>query len=231
MTNDNFLMISAPSPSIWSICKEGFRRNRFPALILQIFAAGILALYFWVPAFRPAFEAVGDFKKTTGFRFAIFSTALFGGIIPWGILTYRGRIPQGQKFKQLLFFIGFWALQGATVDRLYTLQGQWFGSGTQIRILFIKMLVDQIPYNMIWATPNSLLLYGWKNAGFSWARFRKTHPRSVLVRKYFTIQISAWVVWVPAVLMIYSLPPNLQVPLFNLVLCFFSLVLAFVSRD
>ena len=51
------------------------------------------------------------------------------------------------------------------------------------------------------------------------------------MQKFATIQISAWIVWVPAVLIIYSLPANLQIPLFNLVLCFFSLVLAFVSRD
>lgn len=215
---------------LWFICKEGFRRNRFPALVLQLFAASILGLYFFVPALKPGFEAIGRFKSAHDPWYGILATVLFGGVIPWAVMVHRGRIKKGEQGKHLLFYIAFWGLQGAMVDALYTLQHQWFGPGPGLKILLLKMLVDQIPYNLIWATPNSLFLYGWKDAGFSWARFRQTHPSPTLARKFATIQLSAWVVWVPAVLMIYSLPPDLQIPLFNLVLCFFSLVLAFVTR-
>lgn len=216
--------------SIWAVCREGFRRNRVPALILQAFAATLLALYFWIPELRPGFEAIGNFKRASGVWFALFSTALFGGMIPWIVMVFRGRIPEGQKIKQLIFFIGFWALQGFMVDWLYTQQNRWFGSANDFETLLMKVLVDQLPYNLLWATPNGIVLYGWKNANFSWCEFKRIHTLPVIVHKYVTIQVSAWVVWVPAVMMIYSLPPDLQVPLFNLVLCFFSLVLAFVSR-
>jgi hypothetical protein len=37
-------------------------------------------------------------------------------------------------------------------------------------------------------------------------------------------------VWIPAVIMIYALPLGLQQPLFNLVVCFFSLLLLFLNR-
>jgi hypothetical protein len=37
-------------------------------------------------------------------------------------------------------------------------------------------------------------------------------------------------VWIPAVATIYSLPSALQVPLFNLVLCFWCLLISFISR-
>lgn len=220
----------APLPSFWTICKAGFRRNRVPAVILQLFAAALLALYFLVPDLRGSFEAVGQLKASGGAWFAIVSTAIFGGLIPWGVMVYRGRISRGERGKHLVFFLFFWALQGAAVDWLYTQQTVWFGSGTSLKVLLTKMVVDQGPYNLIWATPNSLILYGWKNAGFSWRAFRQQNPPSLLAHRFLTIQISAWVVWVPSVLMIYSLPPDLQIPLFNLVLCFFSLVLAFVSK-
>ncbi|MGA0368577.1 MAG: hypothetical protein ACO3N7_03905 [Kiritimatiellia bacterium] len=217
-------------PSIRSHCKEGFRRNRLPALILQALAALVLLLYFLSPGLRPVFDAVAIWKRRYGIGFSIFSTVLFGGIIPWAVMWHRGRIPQGERLKQFLFYAGFWALQGMMVDRLYTQQNEWFGPENDFPTLLRKVLVDQLPYNLIWATPNSLLLYGWKNAGFSWSRFRIMHPTPVLFRKYLTIQISAWITWVPSVSMIYSLPVDLQIPLFNLVLCFYSLVLAFVSR-
>jgi hypothetical protein len=220
----------SPSP-IFSLCKAGFKRNRVPALVLQLFAALILGLYFYAPGLRPAFDQIGAFKQHYGVWFSILSTIFFGGIIPWAVMIHRRRIPQGQRFKQLLFFVGYWALQGFMIDNLYSQQTQWFGSANDAKTLLTKVLIDQVPYNLIWATPNALFLYGWKNAEFSWRRFRESHPFPILMQKFATIQISAWIVWVPAVLMIYSLPANLQIPLFNLVLCFFSLVLAFVSRD
>jgi hypothetical protein len=37
-------------------------------------------------------------------------------------------------------------------------------------------------------------------------------------------------VWVPAVAIIYALPTPLQLPLQNLVLCFFTLLLAHLNR-
>jgi hypothetical protein len=223
--------MSSSPPAFWTVCKAGFLRNRVPSVILQLFAVGILLLYFLAPGLRGSFEAIGHLKATGGVWFAIVSTSIFGGLIPWMVMVHRGRIPKGERGKQLLFFLLFWALQGAAVDWLYTRQTLWFGSGTSVKVLLTKMLVDQGPYNLIWATPNSLILYGWKNAGFSWKGFRRQNPPSRLIHRYLTIQVSAWVVWVPSVLMIYSLPPDLQIPLFNLVLCFFSLVLAFVSKD
>ncbi|MEX2607452.1 MAG: hypothetical protein WD708_08915 [Kiritimatiellia bacterium] len=222
--------MSSPSPSFWSICKAGFRRNRVPAVILQLFAGAVLLLYFLVPGLRGTFEAVGQLKTDSGAGFAIVSTAIFGGLIPWGIMVHRGRISREDRWKHLIFFLFFWGLQGAAVDWLYTQQTHWFGSEASFKVLLTKMLVDQGPYNLIWATPNSLILYGWKDAGFSWETFWRRNPPSMLGHRFLTIQVSAWVVWIPSVLMVYSLPPDLQIPLFNLVLCFFSLVLAFVSK-
>lgn len=115
------------------------------------------------------------------------------------------------------------------VDTLYRLQSQWFGDGNDLRTLLAKVLVDQGPYNMLYATPVSMIFYNWKDAGFSWRRAREI-LRGQVARRYWSIMVGAWMVWVPAVLMIYSLPPDLQIPLFNLVLCFFTLVLALLSR-
>jgi hypothetical protein len=37
--------------------------------------------------------------------------------------------------------------------------------------------------------------------------------------------VSTWVVWLPVTSLVYSLPANLQIPLFNLAACFWSLVM------
>ena len=217
------------SDSIFSVCLEAFRRNRFPALVLQAAAGVILLLFFLVPATRPAFEGIGALKTRHGYLFSALSTMFFGGVVSWAVLWRRGRIPTGQVWAQGLFFLVFWAVQGLMVDTLYRLQGAWFGQGNDPATLFKKVLIDQGPYNLLYATPVSLCFYAWKDAGFSVDRAREA-LRGEFAHRYWTIMVSAWIIWIPAVTMIYSLPAELQIPLFNLVVCFFTLVLAFVSR-
>lgn len=216
--------------TILNTCIKAFHRNRFPALVLQSAAAVILLLYFLVPATRPGFEAIGALRARYGYLFSAVSTAISGGLISWLVLWNRGRIPPGRLGAHGLFFILYWGAQGLMVDTLYRLQGQWFGDGNDPLTLLKKVLVDQGPYNLLYATPASLLFYTWKDHSFSWPRAWKAF-RKDFRHRYWSIMISAWMVWIPAVTMIYSLPPDLQIPLFNLVICFFTLVLAFVSRE
>jgi len=216
--------------TIWKLCAEGFRRNRIPALILQGVAGVLLASYFLVPAFRPGFDAVADLKQRTDPWFAMVSTGLFAGLIPWAVSYYRGRIPRHRWVPHLLAMVVYWTLTGALIDFVYTLQDRVFGSGRDFQTLALKTLVDQGPYNLLWATPTCLIFYGWKEADFSWSRFKATHPWPVIKQKYVLIQVSCWIVWIPAVMMIYAMPLALQIPLFSLVICFFSILLMFLNR-
>ncbi len=223
-------MTGQMSGPILQKCFEAFRRNRVPALVLQGFAGIILLLYFLVPATRPAFEAIGDLRARNGYLFSAVSTALFGGLVSWLVLWNRGRIPPGRVLAQGAFFLGYWAVQGVMVDTLYRLQTQWFGDANDPLTLLKKVFIDQGPYNLLYATPVSLFFYTWKDENFSWSR-AWTATRTDFAHRYWSIMVSVWIIWIPAVTMVYSLPPDLQIPLFNLVICFFTLVLAFVSRE
>lgn len=189
-----------------------------------------MALYFLVEPVQVAFQQIGKLKAETDPWFAIVTTACFAGVIPWAVQASRGRFATGTKTKHLLFLTIYWAVQGFAVDTLYQWQEGVFGSGRDVETLLIKVVIDQLPFNLLWGTPNSTVWYGWRDAGFSWNQFRIENPLPRLVNRYVTIQISVWIVWVPAVIMIYTLPIDLQIPLFNLVICFFSLLLATVSQ-
>jgi hypothetical protein len=223
--------MTLPASTIRRLCIEGFRRNRVPAVVLQAVAAALLAGYFFAPPLRPAFDAVSDLKQKTDPWFAMVSTAFFAGAVPWMVSLHRGRIPPGRGLPHLIGMMLYWAVAGGVVDALYTFQDRIFGSDRDIGTLALKTLVDQGPFNLIWATPACLVFYGWKEADFNWSRFRRAHPRPVVLRKYITIQVSCWIVWIPAVAMIYAMPLGLQQPLFNLVICFFSLLLLFINRE
>lgn len=222
--------MTIPPSSIWKICLEGFRQNRVPALFLQGAAGILLAAYFFLPAARPVYDAIADLKQRTDPWFAMASTGFFAGVIPWAVSLYRGRIPAHRWFPHLLAMVVYWTLTGALIDLIYTLQDRVFGSGRDVQTLVLKTLVDQGPYNLIWATPVSLIFYGWKEADFDWSRFKAAHPWPVIKQKYILIQVSCWVVWIPAVMMVYAMPLALQIPLFSLVICFFSILLMFLNR-
>jgi hypothetical protein len=215
---------------VLTLCIEAFRRNRVPALVLQSFAALLLLLYFGVPAARPFFEAVENLKQQHGYAFSMISTMLFAGAVPWLVLLHRKRIPSGQILPQGVFLLLYWAVQGFMVDSLYRLQAEWFGHEGTLRVLAIKTFIDQGPYNLFYATPVSLTAYRWKDNHFSFSATRRDLRRTFWSR-YAAVQTGSWIIWIPAVMMIYSLPPDLQIPLFSLVICFFTLVLSFLTRD
>lgn len=216
--------------SLSTIFRDAFRRNRVPALVLQGFAALLLALYFLVPMVRPVFDILSAAKLQYGYLFSGVAGMIFGGLIPWAVIGYRKRIPEGQVFRQFLFYILFFSGQSMIVDALYRQQAIWFGDAVDPKTLLLKVLVDQLPFNLLWSTPVSLFFFTWKDNRFSLADTLRD-LRISGGRRYISIQLGAWMIWVPAVAMIYSLPLPLQIPFFNLVLCFFTLVLTFVTRE
>ncbi|MEM1442602.1 MAG: hypothetical protein AAGF67_09685, partial [Verrucomicrobiota bacterium] len=74
--------------------------------------------------------------------------------------------------------------------------------------------------------PVTALCYGWKRAGFSWNAYRPNLKPSHFLFQIASLLLSTWIVWIPATAIIYSLPLVLQIPLFNLVLCFFVLLIS-----
>jgi hypothetical protein len=54
--------------------------------------------------------------------------------------------------------------------------------------------------------------------------------REFFLVKIPTVILSNWLVWIPAVSVVYAMPTELQIPLFNLVLCFWVLLLAVLNK-
>ena len=90
------------------------------------------------------------------------------------------------------------------------------------------MLLDQFVYNTFWSAPMSALASLWKESAFSWRALRSKFGLDFFTFAVPVTLMSTWVVWIPAVAIIYCLPPPLQIPPFNLVLCFWVLVLSFI---
>lgn len=210
---------------------RGMRANLVPGLVLQAFALLIVVAYFELPHVGVLLDRVGALKQQHGYAFSAISTALFGGLIPYCVLWLSGAIPRSHAGRELLFYVAFWLWKGVEVDALYRGQAMLLGDGAAWTTVATKTALDQFVYNPLWAAPSQTLFFLWKDRGFSWHRTRASLREDPFWRRTLTVLLSTWVVWTPAVAIIYALPGALQVPLFNVVLCFWCLLLSFLSRD
>jgi hypothetical protein len=207
-------------------------KNTFvPGLVLQFFALIILLVYFLLPEAKPYFDFFGALKEQHGFLYSFAATALFGGLIPFLYLWCSGKLARVKSLIGVgVFYVAFWGYKGMEVDLFYRWQAHWFGSGSEFATLATKVAVDQLLYSAMWAAPSITLSYLWMEVNFSWQAWRAALNRQLLTQKLPVVIVSNWLVWIPAVSVIYSMPSQLQIPLFNLVLCFWVLLLAVLNK-
>ncbi|HLP40207.1 MAG TPA: hypothetical protein VK465_01760 [Fibrobacteria bacterium] len=216
--------------SAWSRPLEAARANLVPGLGLQAFAIAVVLAYYRHAPTREALDAVADFKRMTGYFYSFFATALFGGLIPWLWLRANPGTRAHTRVSHGVFLVLVWACKGVEVDAFYRLQSAVWGDGTDFATIVCKVVLDLFVYCPLWASPTTILLFQWKEMGFSFSAMRRLGPLGFLRRNLLTTLVATWSVWLPAVAVIYSLPLALQVPLFNIVLCFFSLLYSAMAR-
>ncbi len=131
----------------------------------------------------------------------------------------------------MIFYITFWAVKGIEIDILYRLQAFVFGDNTKGATIIAKVLVDQFIYSPLWAVPSLVLLYQWQ------ARRFPLHTRWIKLNKKWYIDmilpvmLASWVVWIPTVAFIYCLKMPLQLPVQNVILCLWCLMLMVITKE
>ncbi len=209
------------------------RANTVPGMVLSVFALTLLLSYWYAPPVTAGLERLGDIKLSLGWPFAVISTALFGGVIPWVVQRLRPAFRAQTLWSHLVFYAVFWGYKGFETNLFYDLQAWLFGHEPTLGVVIAKVLVDMVLWVTVWAVPTTVLAYQWKDARLGPGP-RPLRPASDPAkrgawawyqRRCLPVIISNWAVWTPAVCVIYCLPVALQLPMQNLVLCFWSLLL------
>jgi hypothetical protein len=218
----------APAAPPWRVGFQAARANLRPGLALAAFALAILIGYYFIPPVHHALAHIANLKDHLGLLLTIPSSALFGGLIPTFIQRLRDRTP----WSHILFFTAFWAYKGLEIDLFYRFQAFLFGHDAQPLTIACKVFFDMALYCPLWAVPNTIIIYQFADLGFRWRRLqpRVRRPLPWFFHDVLPILICNWAVWLPTVCVIYALPLALQVPMQNLVLCFWSLLLIFQTR-
>jgi uncharacterized protein YjeT (DUF2065 family) len=201
--------------------------NLKPGIVIWILAGGVLLSWSFWPAMRSALEALAEIKSTWNYFFAFISTALAGAVVPG--LVMRAMKRSGPKWiTRLCWLTVFWAAKGIEVNFLYEAQAHVFGSEVDAWTLVLKTCFDQFVYCPIWAVPTMAIGYTLINSG--WAGLRQDWAAGHwYARCVLPILLANWGVWVPTVLLVYALPTPLQLPVQNLVLCLWSLIVSVLA--
>jgi hypothetical protein len=218
---------------------DAMKANLIPGLIIwTIGLAIVLGYYFYAPV-TDAFNAFGDYLNERagfckkGIWFAIVATPIFGALVPFG-LQFLSKDPTGrQPAKALPFLMLFWAYRGTEIQILYTFQGKIWANLHPVVEVAISAFIDQFIFVPFWAVWTLVLAYFWKDHGYSFKRTRAAMGSGFFQwyrEKVWPVVVTNWFIWVPSVILIYSLPSALRLPLMQLILCLFVLVITIMMH-
>ncbi len=217
----------AAHASPWQAGLRSARANIAPGLVLQ---AGALALVLAYYQHGPTREFVGRIaaaRHEIGVGFSILSTGFFGGLLPFAFLRAQRSTRSRYTWAQGAVITAFWAYKGLEIDLWYRLLARVWGEGNDLGTIAAKTFSDQFVYCPLVAVPVAALIYEWTETQFNTREIAgELRAGGWYRRKVLPLLISNLGVWLPAVCIIYALPTPLQLPLQNLVLCFFTLILA-----
>jgi hypothetical protein len=222
---------TTPEEAPWKAGLRSARANLAPGLVLQAFAlAVVLGYYFHAPT-REAFTELADLRDRMGIWFSIVFTGLCGGLLP---LLYLKATPSTRAlytWKQGGALTLFWSYKGIEIGLWYAFLAWTIGPGGDIGTIAVKSFIDQFIYCPLWAVPTTATFYLWCSTHFSSrAVIDDLRTSRWYVRRVLPMLLANLGVWLPLVFIIYALPTPLQLPLQNIVLCFFTLMLAHMSQ-
>jgi hypothetical protein len=211
---------------------EAAKANAVPGFILQGAMLAVLIGYYVSPAFADLLDRLAHYKAEHGLAFVVVSAVLAGAVLPeiFVIVFFQRWRFRKENLRNLAFTIPTWGIDGILVDLMYRLNAVWFGDVTTVWVVTAKILVDQLGYNPFFAAPAEVLVYEWKNDGFSWGSVRRALSWEHYRDKIVPTLLATWAVWGPLMAIIYSLPYALQFPLFTIALTFWVLLLTYMTN-
>jgi hypothetical protein len=224
--------MATKSRTPFAIGWEAAKANAVPGFILQGLMLAILVAYYKSATFANWLDRLAHYKQQHGLTFIIGAGILAGALLPELFVIFffqKGRV-RPQNFRNLLFTVPTWALDAVLVDLMYRANMIWFGDAVTVPVVFAKICVDQLGYNPFLAAPGEVLVYEWKNDGFSATSVKRAFTWNHYRDKIVPTLLATWAVWAPLMAIIYSLPYPLQFPLFSLALTFWVLLLTYMTN-
>ncbi len=88
----------------------------------------------------------------------------------------------------------------------------------------LKIITDQFGYTAFFASPYIAITHLWKDRGYRWSAIAPLLGRGWYRRLVISNLVMNWVVWIPSLIVIYSLPTALQSHVSGLIGGFWALM-------
>jgi len=202
------------------------------AVLLAAMATLVAIYYFW-PTGAAILAWYGNWQHSGGVFAAALASGIAGGIISETSLVYvvdRGRWTlthlEHLAFKFVLFFIG-----GAIVCEFYRLQAFWFGEGVSWSVIVPKVFVDQFIFSVFWSTAYQTLAFRWQTLRYSGRQLWSELDWNFVIDRMLPVLVTNWMFWIPGVVLVYSMPLVLQMPLCIFANAIWAILLSAVARQ
>ena len=201
--------------------------NRIPAVGLQSVALFLLWSYHFWPAARAALGQMALLKQNSGLGFAFVASAFASALLPLVLQTLQQGAHRRMVIGALPAAIVFWGLRGCLTDLFYSLQSAVWGNNALPLTIAIKVFCDLAIFTPCLSVPVVVLFFSWLDGDLRHS-FREG-AAAWWLREVWPLVRAAWVVWLPALMVIYALPTNLQFPISVLIQCFWTLFLVVLT--
>ncbi len=193
----------------------------------------VVAVYYAWPAGAAVLSRYAAWQHAGGIFRAGLAAGFAGGILSELTLVYardRGHWNfthlENMAFRFVVFFFG-----GLIVCQFYAWQAAWFGNGLSWRIIVPKVLVDQFGYSVVWATTYQTIIFRWQALRYSGPGLWSELDRAFVFDRMLPVLVTNWMFWIPGVILIYSMPLILQMPLSVFATAIWSLLLAGLAKS
>ena len=192
----------------------------------------LVGIYYCWPDAAAILSSYGTWQHSGGLLRAGLATGFAAGILSELSVVYvadRGRWSaahiENMVFRFIVFFMG-----GMVVYEFYNWQAVWFGTGLSWRVILPKVLVDQFVFSVFWSTSYQTLTFRWKALGYSGSRLWTELDGKFVIKRMLPVLVTNWMFWIPGVILVYSMPLDLQMPINIFAMAIWSLLLAGLSR-
>lgn len=223
---------SITEKTFWRDFIMAARANFLPAIGLQSFALMLLWSYHFWPAARGTLEQLALWKQSLGYLFSFTASALGGGLLPFVLQRFQSGAHRRMTIAALPELILSWGARGMLVDAFYRLQSFLWGDNALPSTIAIKIFCDLLLFSPFIAAPTIALMFSWADSDRNPAQFKTIFAGGIkkwFVRDVWPIARMAWIVWLPALGVIYALPAGLQFPVQVIIQCLWALILVVVT--
>ena len=177
---------------------------------------------------RDAAADILSLRGRFGLWFPIVSTMIFGAVLPSVSQALISRKDRVFALRRLPWLMPLWAYRGLEVELFYRLQANIWGTEPGFITVAGKVMTDMFIYNPIMCPEMLLVRWISRRVGELPQNTRIAPPhwyKNIIV----PMLVATWALWIPAVTLVYMLPEPLQLPLANLILWLWSMMLIFIT--